>query len=39
MAESSIEAKLIATFFLLMAIVLAVNGDRPGNQPPNLKIT
>ena len=38
MAESSIEAKLIATFFLLMAIVLAVNGDHPGNQPPNLKL-
>ena len=38
MAKSSIEAKLIATFLLIMTIVLAANGDRPGNQQPNFKI-
>ena len=37
MAVFSIEAKMMATFLILMSIVLAVDGDDPGSEQPNLK--
>ena len=36
MAVSSIEAKMMAPFLILMAIVVAVDGVLPGNIQPSL---